>query len=241
MKSNPSLSDFPVAMIAACEAALDAAIFYDDAFQAFARQHMGGYGCKATLIEVVEMDASIEKNWEMRKAMHARIYADVIAAPRGHYIVVRTQREQRIFFKTYVSDGHGDQLAVGGSHDTYDMMPSADKVLDRMVGYEVYLCRKAIEANRYYTKCIGMMREFGLHIGFTFKGEFKFNADKFSTVTITQIVEATGQIKVHLTKRGSSKRYEAWLGADSFVIKAGLDKKLIEATSMMLSPASLFS
>lgn len=230
MKLNPALNDFPPAMVAACNAALDAGIFYNDQFDDFVFKHMGGFGCEAVLIEVAELDGTAPDFWEKQRELNKRLEAAVIAAPRGHYAVIRKATESHgVIYKLIVSDGHGDRPAVGGAHDSYDAMPTAEKVLERFVGYEIYLCRKVLETKRYNDRCIAAMKEHGLHIGYTFKGEFEVNGDKFSTVTITEVAPATGHIKIHMAKRGSRNRFEAWLGAEAFVSKAKLEQKRKEA------------
>ena len=67
MNLNPSRTHFPPAMLAACEAALDAGIFYNDQFDDFVFKHMGGFGCDAVLIEVVDLDGAAPDFWDAQR------------------------------------------------------------------------------------------------------------------------------------------------------------------------------
>lgn len=226
MKLNPSINEFPAAMVSGCNAALDAGIRYNDEFDDFVFKHMGGFGTDAVLMEVASLDDADPDHWQARRELSKRLEVAVVAAPRGHYVVIRNTSESHgIIYKTIVSDGRGDRPAVGGNYDSYDAMPTAEKVLERMVGYEIYLCRKALEKARYHSLCVAAMKEYGLHVGYTSKGEFEVGGDKFSTVTITELDWDIGQIKIHMAKRGSRNRFETWIGAEAFVSKAKLDQK----------------
>lgn len=230
MKLNPALNDFPADMVAACNAAIDAGLFYNTEFDAFVLKRMGGYGCEAVLMEIADLDSNASDHFEAQRALCQRLEAAVVAAPRGHYAVLRfaPMSHRGTFYKLMVSDGHGDRPANGGAHDSYDALPTGEKVLQRMVEYEIYLCRQVLEKQRATAKRVAAAKEHGLCAGYTHKGAFRVGTDTFSTVSIIAMGD-DGQVKLHMTKRGSPKRYEVWIGAGEFARRAGLVQKREEA------------
>lgn len=229
MKLNPAVADFPADMVAACNAALDAGIFYNDQFEAFVLGRMGGFGCEAVLMEVAELDCGHPDHWQMQRDLSRRLEAAVVAAPRGHYVVIRKTRSDRAptyFFM--VSDGTEDRSSVGGSYDYYDALPSGEKVLERMVGYEIYLCRKAIEQARARQSACSAIGKYGIRLGMEFRN-IEVGGEKFSTATVSEIHEKAGEVTLYLVRRGSRQRWNATVAADSLVQRAGLAQKRTEA------------
>ncbi|OLP04480.1 hypothetical protein [Rhodoferax antarcticus] len=225
MKSNPSLSDFPAAMVLACEAAIAAKLFYEDEFKAFVFKHMGGFGCESVLIVTLTLDEQVAAKdlWQSNRVLSKQLAAKVVASPRGHYALVRMILEGgRVSTKAYVSDGCGEGLATGGSFDSHDSDPLGQKVLERMIGYEIYQCRKAVEARNFQALCVDAIDRFKLAVGFVHKGAFSCGSGIFSTVVISEVFSESGSVKLHMTKRGSAKRYELTLGAHVFAERANL-------------------
>lgn len=213
MKLNPALNDFPPAMVTACQAALDAGITYNDEFAEFVLRQMGGYGCEAVLMEVAELDAAAESYASLQRAQHARLEAAVISAPRGHYALIRVTRSDGCpVYTTIVSDGYGDGVATGGAYDRYDSMPPGEKILDRMVGYEIYLCRKACERERAYKAGREALAKHGFHIGMVFK-DIRVGGEKYSSGTVSEIHLESGCVTLYLVRRGSRNRWKSTVSA----------------------------
>jgi hypothetical protein len=218
MKTNPSLTDFPANIVAACHAALDAGIFYNNQFTDFVLRQVGGYGCEATLLEIADLDAAAPNYASQQRAEHARLEAAVSAAPRGHYAIIRMSRANGgPLYTTIVSDGYGDGIATGGAYDVYDSMPSGEKILERMFAYEIYLCRKACELERTRQAGREALAKYGIRIGMTFKdiavGGEKFSTgtvsgEKFSTGTVSEVHVESGCVTLLLTRRGSRNRWK---------------------------------
>lgn len=210
-----NLSSYSKEMVLACEAAIDAGVFYQDAFADFVVKHMGGYDCKPVLVETVsfkwyggENFLAAQRAWRTEAEMRMK------SSPRGHYILVeKLYDDGKRRYSTMVSAGNG-QLSVGGSHDSYDEQPTGEKVLSRMIGYEVYCCRKAVEDSRcrdhnrkaleHHRYCVGQVFRNYRHPGET---------KPFSKATVTKIYPESGQVTMHLSKRGTSKMWEITVGA----------------------------
>lgn len=239
MNLNPSRTHFPPAMLAACEAALDAGIFYNDQFDDFVFKHMGGFGCDAVLIEVVDLDGAAPDFWDAQRELNKRLEAAVLTAPRGHYAVIRQQTASvGTIYKTIVSDGHGDRPATGGSFDTYREMPTLEKVLERFVGYEIYLCRKMLEQERAHQSARKAISDYGIRPGMEFRN-IEIRGEKFSTASVTEIHESTGEVTLNLVRRGSRQRWTTTLAANALVKRAGMDiqRAAAEATEDLFSLA----
>lgn len=208
---------FSKAMIAGCEAAVDAGVFYQDAFEDYVVKHMGGYDCEAVLCETVSVQwygggnfLAEHRAWEKEAEQRLK------SLPRGHYIQIEKRLDDgRRTYSTKVSAGNG-QLAVGGSHDFYDEPQNGEKVISRMIGYEIYLCRKMIENSRIRDNHRKSLEAHRYCVGQVFRnyrhpGEIK----PFSKATIIGIYPESGQVKMQLTKRGTSKVWEVTVGAGS--------------------------
>lgn len=212
-----NLSSYTKEMVVACEAAIDANVFYQDAFADFVVQHMGGYGCQAVRVETV----SFKWYGEGLSLADFRVWtseaeARMKASPRGHYIQIEKLFEDgKRWYSTIVSAGDG-KLATGGSHDSYPEPPTAEKVLSRMVGQEIYCCRKAVEESRYREQQRKALEKHRYCVGQVFRnyrhpGEIK----PFAKATVIQIYPESGQVKLQLSKRGTSKIWEVTIGAGS--------------------------
>lgn len=219
--------EFPEVMIKGCEAALDAGVFYQDEFRDFVVKHMGGYGCEAVLAETVtEPDRSAPDYFELKRATMDGLGNRIAASPRGHYALVKyTGSDGTDRYSLKVSDGSG-KLAVGGAYDGYDTPPSGDKVLERMVGYEIYECRNAVEAKRRIEADIAALEQHGFKVGMEFKNYKQPGETKpYSKAAIQEIYPEFGQIKLHLTKRGSPKRWAVSVGALALAVRVGLQQE----------------
>ena len=200
---------FSKAMIAGCEAAVDAGMFYQDDFEDYVVKHMGGYDCEAVLCETVSVQWYGEGNFlAEHRAWEKEAEQRLKSLPRGHYI----QIEKRFDFPAPKIR----HLPVGGSHDFYDVPQNGEKVCSRMIGYEIYLCRKMIENSRIRDNHRKSLEAHRYCVGQVFRnyrhpGEIK----PFSKATIIGIYPESGQVRMQLTKRGTSKVWEVTVGAGS--------------------------
>lgn len=213
MKLNPALNDFPPAMVSACQAAIDAGMFYDNEFSAFVLRQLGGYGCEAALMEIADLDAAGENYAASQRVLRARLEALVTAAPRGHYALIRVTRLNDCpLYTAFASDGYGDRVATGGAYDVYDSMPSGDKILERMIGYEIYLCRKAVEQERARQAGREALAKYGFHVGMVFK-DITVGGEKYSSGTVSEVHAESGCVTLYLVRRGSRNRWKSTLSA----------------------------
>lgn len=225
MRERKNLADFPANMVAGCEAAIDADVFYQDDFRDFVVKHMGGYDCEPVFVEMVEYDVNApdyhERLREVGKALSERIKA----LPRGHYAVIRRfgfKSDNGSSYSAIMSEGMG-HLATGGSHDGYPAPPPGEKVRERMVGYEIYECRHLVQAKRVLEADVATLIQHGFQAGQEFKdyrhpGETK----RYSKAVIEAVYAETGRLKLLLTRRGSPKRWNAECGAKWFAEQAGV-------------------
>lgn len=203
------LNAFPPAMLAACEAAIAAKIFYESAFQKFVVDKMGGYGCEAVLMREARIDEGVPPS-----AVNARLEAlreEVRVAPRGHYLLVQLSYPGRTYFQCIASLGDGE-LAAGCSFDTYDTRPSTAKVLERTFGHEIYACRKAIESERRRQRDLTVLAEQGWQVGTELKSLVD-GSKHYSTARVTGVDYDNGVVALYLIRRGSPKRWTATWGA----------------------------
>ena len=207
------LTKFPDSMIAACETALDKGIFYQTEFDKFVIDYMGGYGCEAVLISE-EIKPNI--NLQVKREILAKLEDRVINSPRGHYILIQGtfhDGPERKFWKVMVSDGT-KELATGGHYDTYLEIPPPEKILDRMVGYEIYTCRDLVEKKRRAEVNIRVLHKNHFTIGQQFKNiRISGSGTPFSTASITHVSDTTGSVTLFLTRRGTKKKWTACIGA----------------------------
>ena len=194
-----SMVKFTEQMIAACGAALDAGVFYEDAFKKFVVDHMGGYGCEAIFIRKLVLTPQMNFMEEARPLVGA-FEKEIAALPRGSYgLVQRPTADEKIFFDTVMSDGTGEN-ATGGSFDHYHEEPAGSYVLDRMIGYEIYLCRKHIQKIRDAKVDNEAVSAYSLCAGRVFKG-FNMPGNNYSTATITDVYD-DGQVKGRTCEKG---------------------------------------
>lgn len=219
---HKTLKDFPANMIAGCEAALDAEVFYQDEFADFVVKAMGGYGCEAVLVETVSIDLNWDDYMARKRAIVGPLTKEVAAAPRGHYGLIHyISAEGDNRYSLIASDGSGE-TAVGGRYDGYDTPPDGEKVLSRMVGYEIYECRSLVENERRRDANIEALRKHGFAPGMEFKnykhpGEVK----PYSKAVVQAVYADSGTLKLQLTRRGSAKRWEGTVGAKGFAEAVG--------------------
>lgn len=204
---NQNLSLYPPAMVAATEAAIAAEVFYESDFQAFVLKHMGGYGCEAFKVGVYSIDPDVADLKTYHK-MIRDVETIIKNSPRGHYAIIeRVGALSRYSMRT--SDGSGD-LATGGQYDSYDEVPTDTIVLDAMLGYEIYKCRKLVERRNNELKDLEIFEKHKFHVGQSFKGlqsDEHFPTHKFGSTTIVS-VRSDMQIEIISTKRGSKSKWK---------------------------------
>lgn len=212
--------NYPPAMVAACEAALDARMFYNNDFDTFVLEHMGGPDCEAVLLREVECSQHREVV-EIEKA--------VLAAPRGHYVLIRKRYDDQERWVPIMSTGSGISSIC---HDTYAERPSADELLRALLSQDIYQCRHAVARQRELDADVAASRHPAVRLGaeirnFSPPGEVR----TFSTATVTGIDSASGQVALMMTQRGSRKRWTMRVGA----------RRVIDALGTALADVDSFS
>ncbi len=210
------------ALRAACAAALDAGVFYDTDLDAFVVPRIARSDpARDLFLGVFEEPAE----FVARSAWNEDLDARIAASARGTWLLRRrsTHLGDRDWFVPLMSDGSG---ARHWNADSYDIPPDYMAVYRRMAGYEIYLMRREIEAERSRARNIALIAARGFQPGSTFRN-LRIGGDRYSTVTITAlhpppepnvtIVGADdrgeGWLTLALTKRGSRHRYRTNIAA----------------------------
>lgn len=207
---DKSIEAFPQIMVNGCEAALDAGVFYQEEFADWVLNHMGGFGCEGRLLGMVSVNGSEPGSQVLRNAVASAVREQ----QRGTYVVMKvTLADGRSWCTVLVSAG-GGELGTGVKHDTYDQPPAADKVLRRMLGYEIYLCRKAVEARRALIADCEALAKHGFRVGMELK-DLKISGEPkpYSRGIVDAVDAASGAVTLTLMRRGTSKRWSITLGA----------------------------
>lgn len=186
----------------------------------------GGFACEAVPVETLVIDPASEDTFASRREKTKGLESKVNAAPRGHYALVKTLHEDKHTDSVAISDGKGNGPATGGAYDIYTDVPNPETLLRRMVTYEIYLCRKAVERSRYQAKIRIAQQTFGFAAGATYKGSIDISGKTFSSATITEVIPETGILKLLLRQRGSRHQWTAEIDAALFAERAGLNDAL---------------
>jgi len=169
------------------------------------------------------LDEACRASGQHKRIVSERLCSRLKAAPRGYYALLQYSSDDGSrSFGTITSDGTGN-IAPGGAYNCQAEMPSGEYVLDRMMGYEIYLCRQRTEGERNMKADIQALTDHAFTPGMTFKdyrhpGEVK----SYSKVMITAVSPPTGNVKLLLVRRGTRKRWEASVGAKAFAERVGV-------------------
>lgn len=196
---------YSAGMVAACKKALDAGIFYEDAFQEFVKTEMGGPDFQPVCMEKGDVDA--DDNQTQREILN-RVKEKVLAAPRGTYALARlVAAGQPPRYQSFMNDGTNFVR-----HEYYSSEPTEENIVGAMFGMDIYRCRKAIEADQMRAKEVVAFNMLQLAVRQVYKN-FDENGTKFSSVAITQVFPEFGEVQVQLKKRGSPKTWGNRIGA----------------------------
>jgi hypothetical protein len=204
--STAALSRYRTAVTRACEAALDDRVFYQDAFEAYVRERTD------------HLDPAHEHflgDHPRPSGLSAqRAFEETLAAqPRGTWALTHLTLSDppRTFWRALISSGPD---GLQPSYDSYDAPPSYADVYGRMVGYEIYLARKAVEASRAVAADQRAIREHQIYAGATYR-DLTFGHTTYSTAVVEAIHLDTGIVRLQLTRRGTRKRWNADVRATS--------------------------
>jgi len=203
MKQINEVASFTEQMVMACESAMTLDIIYHDQFKKIVLEKMGGYGCNAELFGIFSIDHGSDDYLKTYQKMISDAENHVKRLPRGHYAIIERVASTSSY-SMIVSDGTG-KISVGGKFNSYTTMPTATDVLDCMLSYEIYQCRKAIEMRNARVLNENVMRTHHFYVGQVFKDlqtDEHLPKHKFATTTVSEITDDL-QIKLSSTVRGS--------------------------------------
>lgn len=207
MKRGLVPRDFPPAMVTAVDAALAAGLFYDTDIHRFVLEYMGGPGCTPVLLREVTLTLG-------DRSQEEAIWEELTRSPRGTYAILHYRRDDGyVSHRAPMSDGSGDL----SGHACYDPFDPDDPTgpahaLDRLVGYEIYLCRKAVEVVRGTTRNLAAQAVHRFAVGQRLTCPLWFGATQYSSASITAIDPSTGEVTLELVRRGSPRRPRRTLG-----------------------------
>lgn len=195
-------------------AALDAGIFYQDAFeshcspawaQAFPVQPKCITESADGRLYVDEVDA----DFQTRKAQFEALKERLRAEPRGAWAMVRRpwkHEPDRASWSVALSVGHGEVVCPDLSG--IPGQPTPEEFIKRAVGYEIYCVRRCEEVRRARLTSLGLIRERAWMPG-TVLRDIKLGGKGYSTAKIVKVEGA--MVSLYMTRRGSGARWE-WSG-----------------------------
>ena len=222
----------------AVENALDEGVFYETDFRKACR-HAWDEATPASNQRLPSISISSDEDFAARRATRDGAVARVAASPRGTWMVLIKQRpapeRPGTTFESLMSDGHGNANARS---DGWQSEPTYEAVLDRMVGYEIYTARNAVEAERRAAAGAARLVELGIHQGIQLRNVTVNGCERFSTAIVKEVYPDNGGLVLYATRRGSSKRYEVTTNA--LAIKIDPPASRANATHRSVSSTDMF-
>lgn len=194
--------------------ALDAGIFYQDAFRDFCAPLWADAFPMAPQCITAGADGrtyiqAVEGGLEARNAQLETLKAQLSALPRGAWAMVRRpfpDDATRFTWSVLLSMGNGEVVFPGVSGIQGE--PKPEVFIPRAVGYEIYCSRKCEEERRARITSRTLIGERGWHEGDVLRN-ITLGANRYSSATIVAINDDV--VVLELTRRGSSKRW-SWKG-----------------------------
>ena len=207
------------ALRATVEAALDAGVFYQSAFQEFCRPNWD-VSYPAVEHRLPDVLITPAMAFATKRALTDAAKEAVLTGARGTWVCCVKQHEVggKHYYETFMHDGAG---TVHARNDGYGAKPTYEEVLTRMVGMEIYTARHAVEKERQDARAAGRASQMGLHLGMTLRN-VTVGHDRYSNVVIEEFHPESGSLRLLCTKRGSRNRWVCHTTALNLTIeKAG--------------------
>lgn len=224
--------DFSPLFIKICQQGLAAGLFNQKELVNFVK-HQYGFGCIGCMLEHVTIAAIVPDKGKRDRELYSRLESLVATSPRGAFVIVEKQFDsndctaKKSTFQTIISDGSG-HLAAGGKFNFYDAIPSTTTILESMLAFEVFECRKLCEKIKEHRDSQHAIRKFDLDIGKVFTNvSLPGEAKPYAKVAIAWVDFKNGTLRLLLTKRGSKTKYSMTLMASRFVAYAELESASI--------------
>ncbi|OGU22797.1 MAG: hypothetical protein A2580_11730 [Hydrogenophilales bacterium RIFOXYD1_FULL_62_11] len=195
--------------------ALDAGIFYQDAFEeACCADWVALHPHVGTSITAQGTRAWIDgpEDFQQRRALFEELKAELSGAPRGTWALVRTSRPrsgelpEHITWMAILADGIGGTQEPQTSH-LRGAEPTHQMMMESMTGMDIYCARRAEEERREWVRNEELIAEHGWTAGTVLKN-IRIGGTDYSTASITSLQDG---VSLNLTKRGSRKRW-TWRG-----------------------------
>ena len=207
MHANASVLLAIPALRRAVESALDAGVFYQDAFESACRQQWDAV-TPAVEVRLPNIHVDPKLDFETRRVQRANVVKQLESAPRGTWAVLikpwSHSGNSGITYEALMSNGHG---TVDARSDGWASEPTYEAMRDRMIGMEVYTARHAVAQERRNAAGAARLRALHIHPSITLRNVTVDGCHHFSTVVVTKVYEATGGLELYATRRGSRKRF----------------------------------
>lgn len=194
--------------------ALDAGIFYQDAFEA----HVAPAWAQAFPVtpKCITVGADgrsyvdeIDGDFQACKAQFEALKERLRSEPRGAWAMMRRPWKDdptRASWSVALSVGHGQVVCPDLSGIVGE--PTPDEFIKRAVGYEIYCARKCEEIRRSGLTSLALIRERGWMPG-TVLRDISIGGKRYSSAKVIKIEGP--YVSLYMTKRGSPNRWE-WRG-----------------------------
>lgn len=205
--------------------AIDAGIFNQRAFADFCRDKwVQGHPATESCITGGQDDVSerMTGTWDTDRKRRDAVRQVVRNSPRGTWAVLRTDWDNgertgvrwEVFFARGNARVLEPHMGLAGRR-----APNFDDVIHNVVNYEIYLARRAEEARRERARSRATLASYDWGVGSVIK-RVRLGSHAFSAVRIVDVMDS-GYIKVHCTKRGSGRRWEATVLAQALRLEDG--------------------
>ncbi|KZC32638.1 MULTISPECIES: hypothetical protein [unclassified Rhodanobacter] len=197
------------ALRAIVEQTLDAKVFYQDEFERSCRPTWD-IAIPARELRLPDLIQAAGIALDVQKEQVSQLKEALAAGGRGAWAIVRRAKPNGgEWYLTLICDGFGE---VHGRSDGWTDVPTFAAVVDRMVGMEVYRFRHVVETERTRAACAAALASLQLKVG-TRLHNVRVAGTTYSSALVQSIHDESGSVTLHLTKRGSAKRYEATVPA----------------------------
>lgn len=194
---------FSPAMVAGCEAAIEAGMKYQTEFEDFVLDHMGGLDCEPVLVRTINGNTG-------HAGEQARKLVETL--PRGHFVWICYETAGwRPLYAVVMSDGRG--IAPGTSFDALEVKLKDEFLVRKMMCYEIHKCRQALKGMKQLEANRAALKAFNFTVGMRFRNVSLDGDSTFSTASIEHISDESGMVTVLLSKRRSKKRWTTTIDA----------------------------
>lgn len=221
---------YPADLMDAVAEALEVGVYYQNDLKDYVFDRLGGLGFTPNLVEEVEIDKALV-DVASENAERRRIEAMLENAPRGAMVAMRYmwkgENGPKLAWHYYVATGYGEKPYFTNEGGNRPPTPkNLEAAAASMVGYDVYLCRQAIETEQQKLRDVEVVVRSGMTVGTKYVAPqgtaMRLGGKTWSSATISALDATSGQVTIDLARRGSASRYRSTIGATRFAQMVGM-------------------